>query len=221
MGEKIRGHIRANVVGYVALFFSLGLGTAWASHETILSSDIVDGEVKTQDIGSGQVRTVDLGTNSVTSGRIAGQAVQSSDVANDTTGNALTGTDVLNNSLTGDDINESSLSFECLAGYELAGKDVCYDDEHAFATFDTALSTCAGSGDRLPTLAEGMAVMTDLPNPPEFTAHQTWTADQSSGTAEATFLTKDVLGTITRASVDTSESWPFRCVTSPAGHLAS
>jgi hypothetical protein len=45
MGEKIRGHIRSNVVGFVALFIALG-GTAWANHEDIFSDDIVDGEAK-------------------------------------------------------------------------------------------------------------------------------------------------------------------------------
>jgi hypothetical protein len=75
MGEKIRGHIRSNVVGYVALFFSLGLGTAWASHETIFSSDIVNNEIRSEDIRSANVQNSDLASGAVTTGKIANGAV--------------------------------------------------------------------------------------------------------------------------------------------------
>jgi hypothetical protein len=90
MGEKVRGHIRSNVVGYVALFFSLGLGTAWASHETIFSSDIVDGEVRSAD-----VRNDSLSGGGLAAADLRAGSVQSSEVLND--------------SLTGADIDESTL----------------------------------------------------------------------------------------------------------------
>ncbi|HEV3008614.1 MAG TPA: hypothetical protein VGX52_06235, partial [Burkholderiales bacterium] len=60
-----------NLVAYVALFFSLGLGTAWALERN---------SVKSKHIVNGQVKSVD--------------------VANDETGDALTGTDVAPNTIT-------------------------------------------------------------------------------------------------------------------------
>jgi hypothetical protein len=217
MAEKIRGHIRSNVIGYVALFIALG-GTAWANHETIFSDDIVDGEVKSVDINNGGVRTFDIRDNDVQGLDILDSTVASVDIQN---GQVRSG-DVADENLTGTDINEASLGFECPGGYELAGKDVCYEPAppsagHAQANFDTALSTCAGNGDRLPTLAEGYAVIADLPNPAEFDIRQTWTADQSSGSTQATALTKNFQGTITRSSFATSSTISYRCVTSPHG----
>lgn len=86
--KAISAHIRNNVVGYVALFFSLGGGAAWATHSTtptIDSFDIINGQVRSLDVGNGQVRSVD--------------------VADDSTANALIGTDVAADSLTGADIS--------------------------------------------------------------------------------------------------------------------
>ena len=62
MGGRIRNHLRSNVVGYIALFFVLTGGTAYAldGSNTVFSDDIVNGEVK----------AADLGTDSVTSSRI-------------------------------------------------------------------------------------------------------------------------------------------------------
>jgi hypothetical protein len=221
MSTRTRIFLRQNVLGLVAIFIALS-GTAYATHpggaNTISSEDVINNEIRSEDIRSANVQNSDLGSGAVTSGKIANGGVRSVNVNDDN----LTGTDMLNNSLTGDDINESSLSFECPAGYELAGKDVCYEPEsasaaHANANFDTALSTCANNGDRLPTLAEGWAVMTDLPNPDQFVVQQTWTADQSSGSTSASTLTKNFEGTITRSSTTTTTSFPFRCVTSPHG----
>ena len=66
VGGMLRQHIRSNLIGYVALFFALGLGTAWASHLEVLSSDIVDGEVKSQDLGFNSVRSGKVLDNDLT-----------------------------------------------------------------------------------------------------------------------------------------------------------
>jgi hypothetical protein len=133
--SRIRRHIRNNVVGYVAVFLALS-GTAVANHETILSSDIVDGEVKSQDIGqnavksgkieNGQVQTPDLGQAAVATDKLKDGAVTSRKVLNDTlsfvdigpgavlpselANGAVNSAKVADNSLTGADINESALS---------------------------------------------------------------------------------------------------------------
>jgi hypothetical protein len=72
------------VIACVALFISLG-PAAYAAHEVILSTDIVDGEVKTPDIANA----------AVVNGKIAGNAVNGAKVAAD--------------SLSGADVQESSL----------------------------------------------------------------------------------------------------------------
>ena len=63
MFRKLGSHIRGNVVGYIALFVALASGSAYAVN-TISSTDIVDGQVKTADLGSG----------AVTNGKLAGDA---------------------------------------------------------------------------------------------------------------------------------------------------
>jgi hypothetical protein len=207
----------ANVVSTLCLVLIVGGGVAYAAN-TVFSADIVDGEVKGPDIAA----------NAVGSGKIADRQVKNADLSigasssNTIADGGIQGVDVKSDTLTGDDIDQLSLDFECPPGYELAGKDVCYEPgpdsaAHTNANFDTALSTCAGNGDRLPTLAEGWAVLTDLPNPGDFAFEQTWTADQSNGTTNVTTLTKNFQGTITRGSTAATVSFPYRCVTSPHG----
>ena len=82
MRSRAWSHFRGNAVAYLALFFALTGGTAYAlaGSNTVFSDDITNGQVR------------------------------SSDVANDNTSAALTGTDIRANSLGGSDINEASLA---------------------------------------------------------------------------------------------------------------
>jgi hypothetical protein len=48
---------------------------------TVFSTDIVDGEVKSVDIGNGEVKTADLGGNSVTASKIKDGEVKTADIA--------------------------------------------------------------------------------------------------------------------------------------------
>ena len=83
MGARIRGHIRANVVGYIALFFALS-GTAYATHESILSIDIVDGEVKNVDLGADAVTGDKVSPSTLTGSDVATSSLGGSDIAFDT-----------------------------------------------------------------------------------------------------------------------------------------
>ena len=80
VSPRIRDHIRSNVISYIAFFFALCGGTAWATHpggaNTISSGDIIDG----------QVRSPDLGASSVGSGKIVADAVRGVDVDEGTLG---------------------------------------------------------------------------------------------------------------------------------------
>jgi hypothetical protein len=82
----MRTHLRSNVVGYVALFFALSLGTAWAVQKNA---------IKSKHIAPGHVREADLGNGAVTSDKLAA--------------NSVDGDNVVSDSLTGADIQESSL----------------------------------------------------------------------------------------------------------------
>jgi hypothetical protein len=109
MSHPISNHIRSNVVAYVALFFALSGGVAFATHpggaNTISSADIIDNAVRTEDLRDANVTTPDLRPGAVTSAK----------VADDTTPLALTGTDVANGSLTGGDLAADSLGAADLA----------------------------------------------------------------------------------------------------------
>jgi hypothetical protein len=97
---RVSGHIRSNVVGYIALFcFAIG-GTAYANHpggaNTISSADIINGEVKNDDIGANSVTSgkvtdnslakADLGLNSVGSFELDGDAFLPEDIKAQYTG---------------------------------------------------------------------------------------------------------------------------------------
>jgi hypothetical protein len=105
MGEKVRRLVQQQWAGLIALFLVLSGGTALATHETILSSDIVDGEV----------RNVDIRANAVTRDKVLDETLRASDIQPESIGpgriadNTLTGGEILNDSLTGTDVDESSL----------------------------------------------------------------------------------------------------------------
>src|SRR5215204_6215726 len=96
MRQRLRSHLNyANVISTLALFLVLSGGAAYAAN-TVFSSDIVDGEVKTPDLAGAAVTTE----------KIAQGAVSTEKVKDDN----LTGGDVFDNSLKGRDIDESTLS---------------------------------------------------------------------------------------------------------------
>jgi hypothetical protein len=98
----LRSHLTfSNVISLVALVFALGGTSAYAAN-TVLSADIVDGEVKTVDLGPAAVTNGKLADNSIGSGKIVNGAVTSDKVAND--------------ALTGADINESTLDLPAASG---------------------------------------------------------------------------------------------------------
>jgi hypothetical protein len=93
---RLRPHLTyANVMATFAVFLGLSTGGAYAAN-TIFSSDIVDGQVKTPDLASAAVAP----------DKLAGGAVTSEKVKD----NSLAGRDVFDNSLKGADIDESTLT---------------------------------------------------------------------------------------------------------------
>jgi hypothetical protein len=108
MLHRLFRHMRQNVVAWLALFVALGGTSAWATHETILSSDIVNNEVFTSDVRDdtlsfGGLFHQDLAANSVRSSEIATGAVGASEIAD----GQVFGIDVANGALTDRDISQA------------------------------------------------------------------------------------------------------------------
>ncbi len=71
MIRTVLAHLRAQWMGALALFLVLAGGTAYAAN-TIGSSDIIDGQVKTADIGNNQVRSADVRDDALANGGLTG-----------------------------------------------------------------------------------------------------------------------------------------------------
>jgi hypothetical protein len=69
----------ATVVAYLALFVALG-GTGAYAANTVFSTDIVDGEVKTPDLASGAATQGKLAANSVTTAKVVDDSLGGADI---------------------------------------------------------------------------------------------------------------------------------------------
>jgi len=107
MSARIRAHLRANVVGYVALFLVVTGGTAQAlgGHNTVFSDDIVNGQVKTGDMAAKGVTRGRLAADAVNSPKLLGGAVKVSDLG----ANAVTSDKILDQSITHFDIGHDAV----------------------------------------------------------------------------------------------------------------
>ena len=74
IGERLGGHVRAQVVGYLALFVALGGTGAWAA-DKITSKDIAKNAVKTPKIANGAVNADKLADGSVLTQKLSDGAV--------------------------------------------------------------------------------------------------------------------------------------------------
>ena len=70
-GNRILSHIRSNLVAYVALFFAMSGTAAYASHLTVYTSDIVDGQVFSVDVANQNLGGWDVFDNSLTGADIS------------------------------------------------------------------------------------------------------------------------------------------------------
>ncbi len=71
MLARILAHVRRQWMGALALFLVLTGGVAYAAN-TVFSSDIVNGEVRSVDIGNNQVQSVDVRDDSLANGGLTG-----------------------------------------------------------------------------------------------------------------------------------------------------
>jgi hypothetical protein len=105
--SRVRAHLRANIVGYVACFLALsGTAAALPGTSTVDSGDIVNREVRTVDLSPDAVTATRLADSAVSGPAVLDESLTGADVLDE----SLTGADALNGSLTGADVVESSLS---------------------------------------------------------------------------------------------------------------
>ena len=95
MFRRVASHVRDQWMGALALFLVVAGSSAYAAN-TVFSSDIVDGQVKTADLDNGAVSVAKIADGSITGDKVKDGAIQ--------------GRDVLDNNLKGTDIDESTLS---------------------------------------------------------------------------------------------------------------
>ncbi len=60
-GTRFIRHLRSNAVAYLALFFALGIGTAWAIEvNSVKSKHIQDGQVRSKDVRDNDLKGIDV-----------------------------------------------------------------------------------------------------------------------------------------------------------------
>jgi hypothetical protein len=116
----------ANLMSTLAVVLVIGGGTAYAAN-TVFSSDIVDGEVKTPDLGSNAVTTIKIKAGGVTNPDLAADAADGSKVLDDSLTSAdlapasVGSSELAANAVDGSSVTDESLSLNDLVGANTSG----------------------------------------------------------------------------------------------------
>src|SRR4051794_34792635 len=153
--RRVRGHLTyANLMSTLAVFLVVGGGAAYAAN-TIFSSDIVDGEVKTADIGNNQVRSADVRDDTMTGADVnegtLGQVPSAQSAATAQTATSASNSDAVDGH-----------SATCPTG-SFENRGLCFDDSpRGTANFTIAADNCATAGGWLPSMSQLRGIR-DLP----------------------------------------------------------
>lgn len=131
MLDRFRSHLTyANVASTLALVIAVAGGTAYAAN-TIFSTDIVNGEVKSVDLGNRAVTNAKLADGSVDSDTVVDESLGSRDLRNnaavqspDVRNESLSGADIAGESLTGGDIADGSVGSGDVADGSISGREI-------------------------------------------------------------------------------------------------
>ncbi len=104
------------VVAYLALFVALGGTSAYAAN-TVFSTDIVDGEVKSVDVGNGEILSADVKDQSLTTFDVS----------------TFLGADVVDGTLTAADLADDSVGFAEIQANSIFGGQV---EDHSLSASD-------------------------------------------------------------------------------------
>ena len=155
MSARIRAHIRANVVGYVAVFIALS-GSAYAidgplpGQNQVGSEDIIDNEIRSADIANGRIFNFDIANDTIQSDKVKDEtltagdlgaasvgrseldplAFASPDISRDTPTSAF---EISDNAIQGIEVSDGTLTGADVATDSLLGSDV---NEQTFTSLD-------------------------------------------------------------------------------------
>jgi hypothetical protein len=139
----------ANVCSFLALLIALGTGSAYAAN-TVFSTDIVDGEVKTADIANNAVRSTKIGTGQVLNQDLGADAVDGSKIVDATVGAADLGFE---------SVNSGEIATDAVNGSEVAANAIDSDEilDNSLTLFDLGQNSVNG-----PEIANGAVSSAEL-----------------------------------------------------------
>jgi len=138
--SRIVALLRGQWAGLLALFLVIAGGTAYAAN-TVFSTDIVNGEVKTPDLATDAVNAGKIAAGAVATSEIANNQIRSADVRDDTLSDGgLTGLDIRAESIGTSEIADGTIRDADLAAPARGARAYGYvdgahcDDAVAFCT---------------------------------------------------------------------------------------
>jgi hypothetical protein len=120
MSRKLRPRSIYDVFAVLALVVALGGTSAWATHEVINSSDVVDDSLTGADIKNSSLTGQDVFDNTISGADITNGSLTGADVFDNTIG----GADITNGSLTGAKIANESIGFQDIGSQEVGSDEV-------------------------------------------------------------------------------------------------
>ena len=175
LAGKLGNHARSNAIAYIALFFAVGGGTAFAAN-TVFSSDIVNGEVTSADIGGQEVQTSDIGNDTVTGAKIPNESIGNVDLK----AGAVRGSEIANGQVGTQEIADSAVDAAKIATDGVGSSEIATD-----SVGSSEIQSGVVGADELDTVHEHFGPATDIT---DGTLHDgsyaTGTATVACGTGE-------------------------------------
>jgi hypothetical protein len=144
----MRRHLTyANVMSTLAVFLAVGGGAAYAAN-TVFSTDIVNGEVKTPDIASNAVVTGKIGNGAVTNAKIGDGAVTNAKIGDGAVTSAKIGDGAVTNFKLGSGVvthsklGPSSIDGSNVAANSLSLSDILGADKSGAISFSLGANAC-------------------------------------------------------------------------------
>ena len=144
----------ANVTATIAVFLAMSgaaVAVTTAPTNSVVSSSIKAGQVKTPDLGTGAVTTSKLRDGAVGSGKVADGSLNSADVRDDSVGaidlaSGSVGTsEIADDSVSGSKIPEGEVRSSDIANYSIGSNDINGDQIGALQVKGLITATSAGT----------------------------------------------------------------------------
>lgn len=190
--RTIRAHMTyANVISTLCLVLILGGGAAYAAN-TVFSTDIVDGEVKSADIGTNEVRSSDVRDDTRSNGGLTSADIAPDEIKNSDIGTFAVDSDqIALNAITGNKINEAAvgttaLGFQAVQPLDLGDGTVpskMYTKQNSTAADTTTSKELTVSCDGTDEVGGGGYVISNGPagaNVPTVSAQRTYAVNSNS-----------------------------------------